>query len=373
MVGRKHTAVEKASRELFRKNNTAKRELLKNALKIFQEENKTRLKALAHDHGVTDKYLKDLLGYQVDYHSMCMPTLQNTLLHVKVKKVNQNLTTGERHAPSKHCEMVASNSQMQSLSPEDEAKYIQQLLEHRDNQTHGVQANNKVASQNVLLIAKSITKTLDGLRDHTGIYASLFITCRHINDLTQMMWHGTDNLSVFWEDIFHYSAADVARQYEQWVCAQGQNLEEHDNLVSMRKQATSYILNGLTIIETFGMKLISWPKSVSIQDQSNIGTVGEMCQLHNALQSGQCHWKKLLKTECKAFTAELIMWHSVGDPVQKPHKKCADAGVSRKCKPVEGTAGSKAHEALHKRPKCNPPRSAPIIDMSDSKGEGDEE
>jgi hypothetical protein len=88
--GRKRTAAEQASRELSRKNNLAKRELLENALKVFQEDNKTKLEALAHAHGVTDKYLKDLLGYQVNYHSTRKPTLQNALLHAKAKEVNQS-------------------------------------------------------------------------------------------------------------------------------------------------------------------------------------------------------------------------------------------------------------------------------------------
>jgi hypothetical protein len=87
--GRKRTAAEKASRELSRKNS-AKRELLENALKVFQEENKMKLEALTHAHGVTDKYLKDLLGYQVNYHSTRKPMLWNALLHAKAKEVNQS-------------------------------------------------------------------------------------------------------------------------------------------------------------------------------------------------------------------------------------------------------------------------------------------
>ncbi|KIJ58441.1 hypothetical protein HYDPIDRAFT_102650 [Hydnomerulius pinastri MD-312] len=356
--GKKLSAAEKASRELSRKSTAAKRELLANALKSFQEDNKAKIDAIARAHDVTEKYVKDLLGYQMNYHSTRKPTLKNALLHAKAKEVNGGKLL--HHAMTIELrEMVATDPHMQDLTPEEEAKYIQELQEFRDNRTHGVRANNEAAARDVLLTANNVAKTLDGLRDRTGIYASLFITRGHINDSVQTTWYGTDNSVVFWEDVFKHSAADVAWQYEQWACAQGQNIEERDSLGSMRKQCTAYISNGLksltgkrdvnmnynnyetAIVQTYGVSLVRWPDGIVFQNPSNIGTVGDIRQLRDALRSGECHWKKLSKAEHDALTADLNTRRSAGEQVKKTRKKRSDAGTSRtsKRKEVEGTPG----------------------------------
>ena len=52
-----------------------------------------------------------------------------------------------------------------------------------------------------------------------------------------------------------------------------------------------------TIVETYRVKLVGWPTSMPFTNPSNIGTIGEIHKLQDALKSGECHWKKLSKGE----------------------------------------------------------------------------
>ncbi|KAI6044617.1 hypothetical protein EDC04DRAFT_2561187 [Pisolithus marmoratus] len=164
---------------------------------------------------------------------------------------------------------------------------------------------------------------------------------------------------MFWEDVLGRSVGDVAHLYEQWACTQGHNLEECDLLANMRKQVTALISNRLmyatskwhatmnysnyntAIVETYGVKLLGWPAGVPFVNPSSIGTVSEIHKLHDSLKSGECHWKKLLKAECSAFSSKLKACHVSGEAVKKPCKKCSDVGVPCKQKNLLGGNPSK--------------------------------
>ncbi|KAI6095334.1 hypothetical protein EDD16DRAFT_1471968, partial [Pisolithus croceorrhizus] len=96
-----------------------------------------------------------------------------------------------------------------------------------------------------------------------------------------------------------------------------------------------------SIVETYGVKLLGWPTGVPFIDPSSIGTISEICKFHNALKSGECCWKKLLKAKCSAFSSELEACHASGEVVKKPHKKCLDVHVPHKWKNPLGSNPSK--------------------------------
>jgi hypothetical protein len=108
------------------------------------------------------------------------------------------------------------------------------------------------------------TSKLDDLHVHTGTYATVYVVQGHINDTIQSTMHGTDNSKDFWEDVYDSPMADVLCQYEQWACTQNQSqssgssllfyfvlikylrdLNEHDSLETVRKQARKLIVRGL--------------------------------------------------------------------------------------------------------------------------------
>ncbi|KAG2034685.1 hypothetical protein BDR03DRAFT_823856, partial [Suillus americanus] len=156
--------------------------------------------------------------------------------------------------------------------------------------------------------------------------------------------HGTDNSEDFWEDVYDSPMADVLRQYEQWACTQNQNLNERDSLETVRKQARKLIVRGLVavtgkkditmnynnyntaIIETYAVKLVGWPQGVKFISPSNIGTVGEIRKLRDALKARTCYWAALTPAEVKLHTAELDACRSAGQVVRQPRKKRSDAG-----------------------------------------------
>ncbi|KIK13558.1 hypothetical protein PISMIDRAFT_34620, partial [Pisolithus microcarpus 441] len=327
----KISITERASHQITAEQRATKRKALQADINLYLEEQKRRLETIATTHDVTVKYMDRLVTSQTYYHTMHKPHLMNALIHAKAKEVN----SGDL---SEVCELLANDPKMQpeNLTEEQKEYYIQELVKQRDLMAHGVRANNIAAGEDVFSVTHQIIDELENLRDRTGIYVSLFITCGHINDSTQASWCGMDNSAVFWEDVLGRSAGDVARLYEQWACAQG---HKRDSLANMRKQVTALISNGLSayisnyntaIVETYGVKLLGWPTGVPFINPSSIGTISEICKLRNSLKSGECRWKKLLKAERNAFSSELEARRASGEVVKKPHKKRSDAGVPRK-------------------------------------------
>jgi len=61
---------------------------------------------------------------------------------------------------------------------------------------------------------------LHALCDRTGIYATVLMVRRHVNDQIQSTWIAIDNASEFWEDRMEVALNNVARQFEEWACIQ---------------------------------------------------------------------------------------------------------------------------------------------------------
>ncbi|KAG1781344.1 hypothetical protein EV702DRAFT_927859, partial [Suillus placidus] len=74
------------------------------------------------------------------------------------------------------------------------------------------------------------------------------------------------------------------------------------------------------------------PGSIKFINPSNIGTVGDIHKLRDALKARTCYWTALTPAEVKAHTAELDVHRSAGKVVRQPRKRRSDAGGSRKRK-----------------------------------------
>ncbi|KAG1885846.1 uncharacterized protein F5891DRAFT_969400 [Suillus fuscotomentosus] len=131
------------------------------------------------------------------------------------------------------------------------------------------------------------------------------------------------------------------------------------------------------IVEAYGVHLVGWPEGVDFISPSNIGTVGDIRRLRDALKTRMCSWTTLSPAEVKAHTAELDARWSAGEVVHKPRKKCSDAGVARKRKVLP--TSNKNNRKSSKRAKEAParlreaPKSAEFVESSDEEEEEEEE
>ena len=57
-------------------------------IKMYLEEQACKLDVIAAAHGITVKYLNNIVTSKTHYHMTCKPHLMNVLMHAKVKEVN---------------------------------------------------------------------------------------------------------------------------------------------------------------------------------------------------------------------------------------------------------------------------------------------
>ncbi|KAG1877291.1 hypothetical protein F4604DRAFT_1580827 [Suillus subluteus] len=334
---------QKASRKVKRDQKMEKTKRLHDAVALYLDEQKSKIGSLSSAHNVTPTYINNIIGSHTKYRTTRKVQLTNALIHAKAKEMNTDQPVGSRYTLVELREMVTNDPQMKELTKDEKAGYIAALSEHREQNVTNVRGNNMAAARDVLLTTERVVKELDDLRIHTGTYATMFVVRGHINDTIQSSMHGTDNSEDFWEDVYDIPMADYLRQYEQWACTQNQmatsitirNLHVVSLTVALtgKKNITMNYSNYETaVVETYAVRLIGWPASIKFINPSNIGTVGDIRKLRDALKARTCYWTALTPVEVKAHTAELDVRRSAGEVVRKPRKKRSDAGGSRKRK-----------------------------------------
>ncbi|KAG2040314.1 hypothetical protein BDR03DRAFT_858234 [Suillus americanus] len=359
---------QKASRKIKRDQKTETAKLLHNAITIHLNDQKIKIESLTHANNVTPGYINEMINGHTKHHTTRKVQLTNALVHAKAKEMNANQPVGSRYTLVELREMVKNDPQMKKLTKDEKAAYIAALTEHRDQKTTNVRANNLAAARDVLLTTDRVVKELDDLRVRTGTYATVFVVRGHVNDTIQSSMHGTDNSEDFWEDVYDLPMADYLRQYEQWACTQNQST--FFGLVRFaatgkKDIAMNYVNYETAVVETYAVQLIGWPPSVKFTSPSNIGTVGEIRKLCDALRARTCYWAVLTPGEVKAYTAKLDARRSAGDVVRQPRKKRSDAGVSRKRKAKKDNNGPSKKVNKLSANHCDAPKSAEFIDSSD--------
>ncbi|KAG1758160.1 hypothetical protein EDD22DRAFT_912125 [Suillus occidentalis] len=282
---------QKASRKVKRDQKMETTKRLHDAVALYLDEQKLKIGC------------SRALTIHTKYRTTRKVQLTNALIHAKAKEMNTDQPVGSRYTLVELREMVANDPQMKGLTKDEKAGYIAALSEHREQNVTNVRGNNMAAARDVLLTTERVVKELDDLRVRTGTYANI---CRP-------SMHGTDNSEDFWEDVYDIPMADYLRQYEQWACTQNQNLNERDSLEAVRKQVRKMIVRGLiavtgkknitmnysnyetAVVETYAVQLIGWPASIKFINPSNIGTVGDIRKLRDALKARTCYWAALTR------------------------------------------------------------------------------
>ncbi|KAI5986550.1 hypothetical protein EDC04DRAFT_2615049 [Pisolithus marmoratus] len=326
---------QKESWAITHEQRVTKKTLLDKAMQEYLAQQALRMEEITLRHNVMVEYLKGIVGSETHYHSSQKVQWHNALLHAKALEVNADHPSGSKYSLKEIQQMVKEDKKLQNLTQEEMDHYISALNEHHDMKIHGMQANNVVAAQDVLMTTDKITKE-------------------------------------FWEDIFGHQIADVACQYEQWACTQNQNLLKCDSLGNLHKQITKAVSSGLkrimnkkhivmnyhnyetAIVETYGVCLVGWPEGVKF---TNLGC---------------CFWKKLSKNELEHFITKLNTCCVAGETVQKPRKKQSDAGMSQKCKaPTCGKENVPVWKKAHSSHKHVLPKSMEIIATSNEEDSED--
>ncbi|KAG1730790.1 hypothetical protein EDD22DRAFT_960669 [Suillus occidentalis] len=333
------TDMQKVSQKIKRDQRVERTKCLHDAVAEYLDKQKTKIEALSRAHHVTPKQVNDIIGSQTHYRTSCKSQLMHTLIHTKAKEVNADLPASSRYSMAELHEMVVTDPNTKNLTQEQKAAYITALEEH-------------------LSTMDRIVKELDDLCVWTGVYGTLFVICGHINNTIQSTMHSTDNSEDFWEDVYEHPMADFLWQYEQWVCTQNQNLNEHDSLGAVQKQVCKLILQGLvamtgkkdivmnysnyktSIIETYRVQLVGWPLGIKFVNPSNIGTVGDIQKLQDALKTCTCYWAALLSAEVKTHASELDTHRSAGEAIWKPRKNILMLESLRSVKLQEGLKSS---------------------------------
>jgi hypothetical protein len=88
----------------------------------------------------------------------------------------------------------------------------------------------------------------------------------------------------------------------------------------------------MSVVKAYGVHLVGWPHSAKFINPSNIGTVGDIHKLQDALKAHMCYWAVQSPAEVKAHVSKLDTHHSAREAVQKLQKKQSDAGVPWKQK-----------------------------------------
>ncbi|KAH7904823.1 hypothetical protein BJ138DRAFT_978571, partial [Hygrophoropsis aurantiaca] len=333
---------QKASRKIAAEQRERHAKSLQDAAVKLVEEHNQKIKELARAHSVTEKHVKDLVGSHSHFHSTRQPQVLNALMHAKAKELNENRTIGNKYKLSEIREIA--KEEQRTLTAEQKEQVIQDLLQHRETQRTGVRANNAAAARDALSSVEKVTKELEAIYERTGVCSTLFVTRSHVNDTFHTSWFATNNDGLdFWEDVMHLRPDDISRHYEQWACAIGKS---KDSLENMQKEAIKLITTGLNfttgksirmnylnydvgIVEAHKVKLVGWPDGVPFMTPSNIGTVGEVRKLRDALKSGTCHWKNLTQRESDLHTEELQRRRKAGEAVGGTRKARSDAGTLR--------------------------------------------
>ncbi|KIK17793.1 hypothetical protein PISMIDRAFT_40832, partial [Pisolithus microcarpus 441] len=179
---------QRASWAIAREQRATKKALLDKAVQEYLAQQTSKMEEIALKHNVTVEYLKGLVGGQTHYYSSRKVQRHNALLHAKALEVNADRPCGTKYSLKEIQQMVKDDECLQNLSQEEMNQYIATLEEHRDMKIHGIRVNNVAASRDVLATTNKIAKELNGLRNRTGIYATLLVTRGHINDSIQSTW-----------------------------------------------------------------------------------------------------------------------------------------------------------------------------------------
>lgn len=105
--------------------------------------------------------------------------------------------------------------------------------------------------------------------------------------------------------------------------------------LNLKNVHMNYLNYETAIVEKYHVTLVGWPSTLPFANPSNIGTVGDIRTLRDALKVGECKWTVQTKRQQAAHAETLKSKRAAGEVVGKKRKIRSDKGKKRKAV-VEG-------------------------------------
>ncbi|KII92058.1 hypothetical protein PLICRDRAFT_154292 [Plicaturopsis crispa FD-325 SS-3] len=365
------TEAHKASQKIATAAARLKRKELDADIKVYLEDQALKISALAAKHHVEDAQVLQKVGMATHYKTTRAVSLSNAITHAKAKAINSQLPVGEKKKLAELKQLASQDNAMQNLSEDDKARLIAELVEYRKLKTTGARSSNQAAAKDFLGTADRVNGELDSLAQRTGARAITLMVRGHINDECAPTWHATNEAIDFFVDALGLELDDVVRLFEQWACAPNKSSKDAKTLENLRKKCVKAIQEGLRIItsrntarmsyvkyddlvQAHCVQLEGWPLKKFV-NPSFIGTVSEIRDLWNALDSGACQWKRLTSSEMKAYKETILKRLDLGETVApKARQVRKDKGVPRKRKQAHNSEDDEPSDStleLEDRPR----------------------
>ncbi|KAI6111207.1 hypothetical protein F5141DRAFT_1063538 [Pisolithus sp. B1] len=344
-------AAQRAARKVTAEQRQVKQQAVSKAVAKLLEEQETHINEIMKAHSILSEKVKLLITGETHYRNRCEESLANTLVRIKACQVNADCPSGQKFQLKESQEMVANDLDMWNLDEEMKQKYLGELKESHSCKAIGVRSTNTVASCDVQATLKKVYGELQALTYCTGIYACLFVTRGHVYDMHATTWFGMDIIMDFWEDRMDLSPDYIIKQLELWACNEEKNIEAHDSLENMQKQAKNGLDSGFSSITKhlcqekaihlrfanfkqikykFGIDYKGWPDGILFCSPYKIQTIDEICCLQDAIRENSFWWVKMTSSQHHKYHKQVDMRCEAGETVGVPHQGRSDKG--KKCK-----------------------------------------
>ncbi|KAI5996663.1 hypothetical protein EDD15DRAFT_2364712 [Pisolithus albus] len=323
-------AAQRAARKAAAELRRVKQQAITDAVAELLEEQETRINEIAKAHSILPEKVRLLITGETHYRKRREESLANALVRIKARQVNADLPCGQKFQLKELQEMVANDPHLQNLDEETKQKYLGELKESRSRKAIGVRSTNTAASRDIQATLKKIYVELQALAYRTGIYACLFVTRGHVYDMHAATWFGTDNIMDFWEDRMKLSPDYIIKQLELWACNEEKNIEAHDSLENMQKQAKNGLDSGFSSITKhlhqekavrlrfgnfeqikykFGIGYEGWPEGVPFSSPYKIQTIDEIRCLQDVIRDNTFRWVKMTATQHHEYRKQVDERH----------------------------------------------------------------
>ncbi|KAJ6603185.1 hypothetical protein DFH09DRAFT_1301012 [Mycena vulgaris] len=297
---------------------------------------------LAEKYKKSAKYIRQVLENSVKYTEKRAPSLKNAITHDLSKKARENgEASNVRDVELKGEEYQAYKD---SLSEEEKARLIAQLVEDKGIKLHGVRATNKAAAMDAMQNSNQFGKVAINLHARTGVRAFSMFSRGHPDDAAMPCFVDSDNARQFFQDVLDVSAYDLVRKFELWCCNQDKPVKQGKEKAALCKFISDTVEEGLRkatgnktltmawlnykidIVHKHGVELAGWPTKVTMARPSKLR--GEDVRLIvDRLRNGTMRWVGLTKSQRDEVAAEVEKLRDSG--ATKPRQERSDKNKPR--------------------------------------------
>ncbi|KAJ7895490.1 hypothetical protein B0H14DRAFT_3627948 [Mycena olivaceomarginata] len=224
-----------------------------------------------------------------------------------------------------------------SLSKEERADLIAQLVEYKGLKEHGIRATNKA-------VALDAVQNTSQIGERQSSRAFSMFSRGHPDDPALPCFVDSDNARQFFQDVLDTSVYDLVRKYELWCINQDKPVRQGREKAELCKFISSSVEEALRkatgiktlkmvwvnymidIVHKYGVELAGWPAKVAMVRPSQLR--GQDVRLVvERLRNGTMRWVGLTKTQRNEVAAEVEKLRESG--AAKPRRERSDKNQPR--------------------------------------------